>query len=619
MKYIMERWCKLKVRALKKHIRGLLGLGLILVMVFAIAGCAQKSEGKTATETVLTDNKPIIGEITDPAELESLWQEYIYDAIYTIGNTREFHSAQEIDPAAIARFCWEKYQEENGTANLKTESEESRSLLFPLADVLKYADRYFNLTTLDVSKIPDHYFNPEKQAFVFGKNSERPKPGYTGRNSWGIHLVKVTRGNDGTFIVELEHYDTYANRLVDSRQTFTLKERTDGSLYFAEGRREFINNHLVTLTGDVKEFPAIDGFDDLQEIHMVGEVEGKLLLSYAPYNENQNSALMLLNPDNMKIEKKVNLKGSINSTEVEFKGGKLIVRFKDKVLIYGRDLEVEKEIPLPGVITAKIDREPKYDLNGYSLVFFGGYDISSDWQRIVYTDEIGVKLVTLEDGKEKLLAKTVEPKQSEPSRGAPVGPSYHFSPRFVADERKVISTLTGYECTSGFTFCDLEEGTSRKYDIITEGSLATGAIRYDTGLLFVNEYWHDESAGENNQGMDQYKTFFLDFHTGEVTEIEIGQPGDTGYIRFDDQCYVGQDFAAFVTSKRSGGDRANDRHYLNRIKLKTLEPEQEIVSITAAEPHILGVLADGRIVFWYQFNQAEKGIGVTSAASASRK
>jgi len=31
--------------------------------------------------------------------------------------------------------------------------------------------------------------------------------------------------------------------------------------------------------------------------------------------------------------------------------------------------------PLPGVITAKIGREPKYDPNGYSLVYFGGYDI----------------------------------------------------------------------------------------------------------------------------------------------------------------------------------------------------------------------------------------------------
>lgn len=612
----------MKVSTLKKHIRGLLCLGLILFMVSVIAGCAQQSVGKTDPETVLTDNKPIIGEITDPVQMEELWQEYIYDAIATIGNTWEYHSAQDIDPSAVAQFCWKKYQEENGTANLQTESEESRNLLFPLADALKYADRYFNLTTLDVSKIPDHYYKSEKQAFTFAKNTGRPKPGYREGNSWGMHLAKVTRGNDGTLTVELENYDTYASRRVDSRLTFTLKERTDGSLYFMEGRRESINNHMVTLTGEVKNFPVIDGFDgDLQEVHMVGEVDGKLLLSYTPYNENQNPALILLNPNSMKIEKKVNLKGSINRTEMEFKDGKLIVRFRDKILIYGGDLEVENEISLPGVITAKLDREPKHDQNGYSLVFFGGYDISSDLKRIVYTDEIGVKLITLEDGKEELLAITVQPESSEqyqPSRGAPVGPSYHVYPRFVADDRKVITTLTGYEGTSGFTFCDLDKGTNTKVNIGTEGSFATGAIRYDTGLLFVNQYWRNESGKENNQQTDGYRTLYLDFQTGKVTAIDLDEPGDTGYIRFDHQCYVGQDFAAFVTSKISGTGRANDRHYLNRIKLETLEPEQEIVSITAAEPHILGVLADGRIVFWYEFNPAEKGICVTSATSASK-
>ncbi len=322
------------MRTLKEHSQRLLCLGLILVMVPAIYGCVQKPGGKADTQTVLTGSKPISGEINDPAELEHLWQEYIYDAIYTIGNTREFHSAQEIDPAAVAQFCWLKYQEENGTANLKKESQESFSLLFPLADAQKYAERYFNLTTLDVSKIPDHDYKPEKQAFTFYPNLAKSKPGYTERNSWGVRLAKVTRGHDGTLTVELENYDTYASHPVDSRQTFTLKERTDGSLCFVEGRREFIDNHLVVLTGDVIEFQEISGFSgDLQEIAMIGESEGKLVLAYTPYNKNQNPALMLLNPNDMKIEKSVNLSSRIESTEVKFSGGRLFVHLKDKVQI----------------------------------------------------------------------------------------------------------------------------------------------------------------------------------------------------------------------------------------------------------------------------------------------
>ena len=595
----------LKVQLVNEHIKRWLFMGLIIVALSVLAGCT--SAGNNDTETVST----VTSEITDAAQLEQLWQEYIYDAIYTIGNTWEFHSAQEIDPAAVAQFCGVKYQEEKGTANLEKESEESMHFLFPLAEVLKYAERYFNLTALDVSEIPDYYYKPEKEAFVFGNNSEQTKPGYKEQNSWGVHLARVTRSSDGFITIELEHYDTYVNRRVDSRHTLTLKERADGSLYFVEGQREFINNHLVVLTGEVKTFPVIDGFDgDLQEIYMVGEVEGKLIIAYAPHNEKEPPALMLLNPDNMKIDKQVKLKDRINYNEVNYKGGKLMVRLQDKVLIYGLDLEFEQEILLPDIITAKINREPQFDRNGFWTVYFGGYDISADLKQIVYTDEIGVKLVILEDGKEKLLAQTVKPQLKRPSRGAPIGPSYHFFPRFVADDRKVITTLTGYECTAGFTLCDLDKGTKTTYDIMTEGSLATGGIRYDTGLLFVNEYWRDEK-----QKTEGYKTSFLDFHTGKVTEIEIGPPGDTGYIRFDYQCYVRQDFAAFVTSQRLGNDMVNDRHYLNRINLETLKVEPEIVVVTAAEPHILGILADGRIVFWYQFNPAEKGICVTLAAS----
>ncbi|AGA70076.1 hypothetical protein Desdi_2660 [Desulfitobacterium dichloroeliminans LMG P-21439] len=593
---------------MEKHIKRLLCLGLILVIVSTTAGCTRQTAENSGSQIVPTDNLPIGSEVTDP-ELERLWQEYIYDAIYTIGNTWEFHSAEEIDPAAVARFCWQKYQEENGTDKLQKVSEEDLSLLFPLADAQKYAERYFNLTALDVSKITD-YYKPEKQAFVFSPHIEKCKPRHTTANAWGTKLDKVMKTNDGTLTVAIEYY---SDSRVDSRQTFSLKERADGSFYFVDGRREFIDNHLVTLTGNVKEFREIEGFSgDLQEISMVGEAEGKLLLVYTPYNESQSGALMLLNPNEMRIEKSVSLSSRIESTDVRFTDNRLIVRSKDKVLVYSRDLEVQSEISLPNVITEKMVREQKYDQMGLTDVFFGGYDISSDLCQIVYTDEIGVKLVTLQDGKEKLLAKTIAPKVSEPSRGAPITPSYHFSPRFVADDKKVITTLSAYEWTAGFTLCDLDKGTNTKYEIITEGSLATGGIRYDTGLLFVNQYWYDERGAEKNRNTDGYITTFLDFHSGQVSEIELSEPGDTGYIRFDDQSYIGQNYAAFATSKRSDGGRANDRHYLNRINLQTLRLEQEIVSIAATDIHILGVLEDGRIIFWYQYNPAEKGIGLTA-------
>lgn len=68
--------------------------------------------------------------------------------------------------------------------------------------------------------------------------------------------------------------------------------------------------------------------------------------------------------------------------------------------------------------------------------------------------------------------------------------SYHFPPRFVADEQKVITTMTAYEGTMGYTLCDLHTGEVKKYGISSESS-DTGAIRYDNGILEVNSYLRD--------------------------------------------------------------------------------------------------------------------------------
>lgn len=87
--------------------------------------------------------------------------------------------------------------------------------------------------------------------------------------------------------------------------------------------------------------------------------------------------------------------------------------------------------------------------------------------------------------------------------------SYHRDPRYVADEQKVITTMTGYEGAMGYTLCDLESGTA------------------------------------------------------------------------------------------------------NRLNLKTLQIEPKIISVKAAEAHILGVLTDGRIVFWYSLNSSENGVCIT--------
>lgn len=137
-------------------------------------------------------------------------------------------------------------------------------------------------------------------------------------------------------------------------------------------------------------------------------------------------------------------------------------------------------------------------------------------------------------------------------------------------------------------------------------TVKVGFIRYDTGMLEINTYLYSEEKQES-----ECKTVFLDFETGNIREIRLDDPGDTGDIRDPNRCYVGQNYAAFVTYIWDAFDNPSSMFYLNRLNLKTLTVESKIISVKAAGTYILGVLDDGRIIFWYCLNPSEKGICIT--------
>ncbi|MHB8076333.1 MAG: hypothetical protein ACYDGZ_21520 [Desulfosporosinus fructosivorans] len=321
---------------------------------------------------------------------------------------------------------------------------------------------------------------------------------------------------------------------------------------------------------------------------MLGEVDDRLILAYTPYKKEKNGTLMLVNPKTMTVEKKLEVSENFASTDVSLTGEYIKIRLKDRVIAVGKTFAQDDSVSLPKTITEKINREPQYNDKGAPDVFFGGYDVSGDRKRYVYADEVGVKLFNTIDNSEKLLFKTVPITGSEL-----LDNSYHKDPRFVADEQRVITTMTGYDGAEGYTLCDLERGTAKTHSITAECS-STGLIRYDTGLLEVNTHLYNQE-----KQIGECKANYLDFRTGDVKETTLTEPGDTGYIRMPDYCYVGQNYAAFITSQRDGNDNANNMFYLNRLNLKTFHIEHKIISVKAAEAHILGVLTDGGIVFWY--------------------
>lgn len=474
-------------------LRKTISLVLVVLMLALVVGC-KKSPQELPAQSIKKS-----GDITDPMELEKLWQEYFYDSIATVGNTREFNSAQEIEPLNVARFCGLKYVAEQGEENLTQTANGSPFRLLPLDIVLEYAKRYFDLTSLDVSKVEAGSYDQQKQAFIFDFNTRGTRPSYNAAR--GDQLDKVTRNSDGTVTAVLVRPDHANTDRIELTKTYTLKQREDGSLFFVNGRWDYVNNHLVSLVGDYQRFDQISGFiGNMAELSMLGEADDSLILAYTPYSIGENAALMLVNPKTMTVEKKLEVSENFASTDVSLTGEYLKIRLKDRVIAVDKTFAQEDSVSLPKTIAEKVIREPKYNSKGNPDVFFGGYDVSSDKKRYVYADEIGVKLLNTTDNSEILLSKTVPITGSELLEN-----SYHQDPRFVADEQKVITTMTGYE----------------------------------------------------------------------------------------------------------GNDNANNKFYLNRLNLKTFQIEPKIISVKAAEAHVLGVLTDGGIVFWYSLNPSENGVCIT--------
>ena len=240
---------------------------LVIAIIIMLSGCKKGIEdttkqGSSGSEPVDKHEKGTkTVEIKDPEEIEKLWQDYLYYSITTVGNAGTFDSPEEINPVYIAHFCWYMYTKDNGMENLELLSKDEPLKLFPLETVLKYAKKYFNITNLDVSKVLEYEYSKEKEAFIITVNGYETIPKYSEGNPWGIHLSKVTRDEDGTIAATMESYDTYETKRVSLKKTLILKKHSDGNMYFAKGKWEYINNNLVTIEGRFIRRDKIQGFE----------------------------------------------------------------------------------------------------------------------------------------------------------------------------------------------------------------------------------------------------------------------------------------------------------------------------------------------------------------------
>lgn len=236
---------------------------LSIVMVFMMllsCGCQSTPLEETTEELV---EAPAMGnvEITDPDELEALWSNYLFLGISTVFNTEEYSSVADIDANRRLIYCWKQYVrdmgEEAAKEYLEPVSEESRSLYFAMETAQDYMELYFNTREIDLDTICEPYYDAEKGAFTLSPHN-REIPSYQDINPWGITLEKVVHNEDGSITVEMVHYVSREQELVERIYLSNFGMREDGTYYFMSGGWEFLDNDLVTLIGDFQELGPMD-------------------------------------------------------------------------------------------------------------------------------------------------------------------------------------------------------------------------------------------------------------------------------------------------------------------------------------------------------------------------
>ncbi len=366
------------------------------------------------------------------------------------------------------------------------------------------------------------------------------------------------------------------------------------------------DSNIVEITGSYTRFDEIKGFGgDYQYLSMIGEADGHIIMEYLPYtySEMDKPSLMLVDLDTLEVKKTIVMESPDPDSQespishIKMAGDKILVCFDEYISVMDKALEPIEEIPLPEAIIERSKREEVFDDDGISSTYYGGYDISNDMEKIVFTDEAGIKLYDMKSNKEVLLTKNIY-NENLLSR------YYYVLPRFIANDKKVIVDKGGYEYSLGYTIYGISDGGLKTLNLFTE--FGPNEIYYDTGLLEPGISVYNAEKGEH-----EGKRIYLDFESGDVTELQVEKYAYEHYF-FQDNVYVGENYAAYATyvwyDDNDENETKNDMYYINRLNLKTLETENDILEIKGGGPHILGVLADGRVLFCYNYRESESGV-----------
>ncbi|MDN5312575.1 MAG: hypothetical protein PWQ68_1548 [Thermoanaerobacteraceae bacterium] len=615
------------------------GISVIMagvVFIYLLAGCTlqqnssrpMQQSGQTASVTVEnesdSDESKVatnVVEITDPDELERIWSKYIFDGITSVLNT-EFNAPSEIE----TRFYLIKYalQRMVKDGDIKPRSVESRDLCeidIPTAEQIQSKiKQYFNIDLqLDLEKELKEGFGISKGEKTMRIYSEQIP--YDAGNPWDVALRRITYDKtQGEYTVILDHIANHKTGRIERITYITLKERDDKSLYYVSVKSEYPQTKFVEISGDYTMLKAEDFGAEIKPYispaSVYGsDIGGKLLLQADRLLDEKSPdsgiiiTFSIYDPRANKVEKRFEIPQAKNSRfhSVRILPDKLIFKMTDSFFVTGPDLERKSsnKVPLPDVI-----KEAMADEN-----YMASYDVSADLKRIAFTDRNGLYIHDLNSGETKKLASHI------PVKSNLFDKAYIIVPYFSADDKVIISKLSGYEGYYGVMVLNLDHPNKPH---IEKNINILGSMDYTCVMYPIPDIRYiDITPAADGKMPEVQRTFGIRMVNLEsFSDPRITEKSDISKVIFEDEknqqpidsvdnipIYNGK-YLAYVAARYEDGSSPDEMVYhIVRIDLETMKAET-VLSIKAGIPYLRAVTQDGRIMFSYHFGR-EWGLAIT--------
>jgi|GEM_PF-6922647 len=575
-------------------------ISFILLTALSAGGC----------RTNPAESEQEVIEVTDTAQLERIWSDYIYDGITTVLNDEFAEPAEMEHKYFLISYVLQRMARVEAGETAVGDAIFREIAIPAVAAVQEQIKLYFGAEAqLDLAAELARGYGTEPGDTTVNVNIGMIP--YGTPNPWGIVMDKVTYDPARSeYTVKL---DAIANTQTGRvwRTTYAvLGEREDGSLYYRSVRYEYPETDLVKISGAYSDLdPAAFGAEAIVYSLPInvsgGDIGGKLLLRAVRQLPNSETVLTysIYDPAANRLVNSLVLP----QTKEEWCDGvrilpdRLIFKMNDGFYVTDLDLNCLNsgmtELPT-AVREALAGREEHY----------AAYDVSADLKRIVYTDKDGLHLYDLGTGESAPLAEHL------PVDSDLFDTAYILAPHFSAGDEAVIAKLSGYEGYYGVlsvnllhpaaatyierNINDLDglDYTNVMYPLPNVRFAATSGPLRPFGIELV------DLAKLSDPLSDRQRSTEMVTFTDTLQQRPLADLGNPPLYNARYLAYVAHDYESGLVPEEAV-------YQIVVVDLTTRRAET-VLTLQAGYPCLRAVTGDGRVVLSYHFER-ESGLIIT--------